>query len=192
LKRGFQIPFVWTVAQFGRIDQADCVITHAGARNNDGNPGLLNEAMSSALGLIQEYRSLPVFAQGDFAPCINPRELAGVTPWQGDPEEVRRVWLESIGVKKKAPYYIESWDVALWHAKVCREHGFKRPILLSYNPHIVRAYWASKQVGLDVIVPWIPKAVYDPNCSQPWMRSRVRNTLREIPARYRDLLLGHL
>ena len=184
------IPFVWSMSPRGDISFADCIITHAGGRRVDGSPGLMNELMAKVVKTLPSH--LSIFTQGDLADLLPNDQLLAVTPPQNASDETRRDWLESIGVIKKAPYYIESRDIALRHKKMCDERGFKHPILVAYNPHMPRAYWAARKVGLDVIIPKIPPAVYDPLCSQKWMRSRVYNGLREIGARGRDFLLGNI
>jgi hypothetical protein len=164
--------------------------TVSGGRRTDGTPGLMNELMAKVVRTLPTH--LSIFAQGDLADLLPNDQLLAVTPTQNGLDDTRKKWLESIGVKKKAPFYIASRDMALWHKKMCDEHGFKHPILVAYNPHMPRAYWVSRKVGLDVIIPKIPPPVYDPLCSQPWMRSPLKNYPREFGARCLDFVLGNI
>lgn len=177
LRTLFGCLFTWHLKQTGNLSDGDVIITHAGGETVDSNPGKINKFLE---GIVREIHKqtgsrLPIIAQGELARCISDLPLVGEIPRQAESEE-----------------YIDSLYVAKIHKEICDKNGWKRPILVSYHPHIWRGMMVARKLGMEVIVPEIPRGVYDRDCSQRWMRSPWFNTPRELACRLVWLIQGKI
>ncbi|MFA6551966.1 MAG: hypothetical protein WCT19_00500 [Candidatus Paceibacterota bacterium] len=189
LKTLFECFFVWRFRP-NKIDHSICspcpfyedvdvIIVHAGGDRVDGQPGEINKYLVDAIFDVTVCikRVLPVIAQGEMTQCLADTDFP---------------LLGNIPSQRNNGAYIDTVDVAKAHKRICEEYGFKKPILVSYQPHLWRAYMVSKKIGLDVIVADVPDCVYEPECSQKWMRHWYSNAVRELACRLVWLFQGKI
>ncbi len=155
-------------------NDADVIITHAGGENIAGEPGLINAYLETVVREIYSRKKLPIVAQGELARCLSDLPLVGHIPRQAE-----------------SPRYIDTVDVAKIHLDVCRENGWRKPILVSFQPHIWRAMMVCQKLGFEVQIAQVGE-VYDKDCSQKWLRSPWFNTPRELACRVVWLLQGKI
>jgi hypothetical protein len=156
------------------IEEGDVIIAHAGGIAIDGSKGKINDYLESVVRDIHRKTRVPIIAQGELARYISDLTLVGSIPCQSDSKS-----------------YIDTVFVAKIHKQICDQYGWKKPILVSYQPHMWRGMMVSRKIGLDVIVA-PTKAVYDTQCSQWWMWTLLINTPRELLVRLLWLFQGKI
>jgi hypothetical protein len=169
--------FVWHLKGTEDFSGADCIFAHAGAYTVDGKPGKMNEYLVEVVIGLHKRTVLPIFAQGELARLLTERgvPVVGSTPLQAESKE-----------------YIDSVYVTRACKKLCDQNGWRRVIMVSYHPHLWRGKAVAEKLGMEVIIPKIRPGIYDPECSQKWMRSPWLNTPRELACRLVWLLQGKI
>lgn len=176
LKTLFECFFVWHVrGDLARYEEADVIIAHAGGDKIDGRPGDINMYLEKIIRDIYDVYRLPIIAQGELARCLTDLRLVGNIPEQ-----------------RANNRYLSTVDVAKLHKKICAEHFWNKPLIVSYQPHLWRAIKVSEKIGLDVIAANVPKYVFESKCSQIWLRHWLLNAIREIPCRLLWLIQGKI
>lgn len=177
LKTLWECLFVWHLKGTSNFSGADCVFAHAGAYTTAGEPGKMNEYLVEMIADLYQKTRLPIFAQGEMARLLIARGIpvAGSTPTQAESEE----YLDSVGVTKV-------------FKTLADKRGWRRPIMVSYHPHLWRGKAAAEKIGMEILVPHIRPGIYDSECSQVWMRSPWLNTPRELACRLVWLLQGKI
>lgn len=175
LKKIFGCLFIWHLEATGDLHHGDVILAHAGGETVDGQPGKINEYLELVVRKIHKETGLPIIAQGELARCIPDLPLIGSIPRQAE-----------------SAHYIDTVVVTQIYKQICNENGWKRPILVSYHPHLWRGIMVAQKMGMEVIIPEIRPRVYDPECSQWWMRSTWFNTPRELVCRLIWLFQGKI
>ncbi len=165
---------VWHLKGTG-LEGADVILTHAGGEARDGSPGAINAYLETVVRDLHSKTRLPIVAQGELARCIPDLPLYGKIPRIA---EVGR--------------YINTVDVARMHKQICDEHGWHRPILVCYQPHLWRGKMVTLKAGFTEVRYPETEAVYDRNCSQWWMASPLLNYPRELLVRLLWLIQGKI
>lgn len=173
LRKLWECLTIWHLAET-ETDTADVIIAHAGGENTKGEPGLINAYLEKVVREIYARKPLPIVAQGELARCLTDLTLVGHIPRQAE-----------------SSTYIDTVDVAKWHLAVCRENGWTKPILVSFQPHIWRAMMVCRKLGFEVQIPRVGE-VYDRKCSQWWLRSPRLNNPRELACRIIWLVQGKI
>src|SRR5205085_2550074 len=99
-------------------------------------------------------RSSSIVAQAELIPHLACLPMAGRTPFQRESET-----------------YLDSVDVTTIFQRFCEKNKWKRPILVSYQPHLWRGVMVARKLGMDVLIAEVPAAIYESDSSQFWMRS---------------------
>ena len=138
---------VWRIEPRGDLSEGDIVITQAASATADG-PGPMNELIAQvALEIARKY-GIPIAAQGEVADLlvfVNDVDVYS-SPTQREQK--------TLGLR-----HLDSRDMALWHKGVCDALGCKRPILVTYQPHLVRVLWVTEKCAFsNIIVPFVPSA----------------------------------
>ncbi len=157
------------------LEGADVIITHAGGEARDGSPGKINYYLEQVVRDLHRKTGLPIVAQGELARCIQDLPLYGNIPRMAETET-----------------YIDSVDVAKLHKEICDGHGWSRPILVSYQPHLWRGKMVTMKAGFAEVRYPETVAVYDRNCSQYWMATPLLNYPRELLVRLLWLVQGKI
>lgn len=182
LVRLFRCLFIWYLPASSDWQTADVILCHAGSDTVNGEPGDINGYLVLKMkDILDQTGNQPVIAQGEFARAL---ELAG---YRGVVTSNKR----QLDRKPGEPY-IDSVDVVRTQIQICRKHGFTRPLLVSYQPHICRAAWVMERQGVTPLIPPIPSQIYDTRAEQKWMRSPFLNTPRELLGRIVWLLQGKI
>lgn len=168
---------VWHLKGTEDLSSADCIVAHAGAETNSGHSGRMNKILGEKIKEILRDHPLPVIAQGELAKHL---EGIGVRVFTQTPRQL------------ECKEYIDTVWVTNFFKKICDQNGWKKPVLLSYHPHLWRGKMVAEKLGMEVIIPLIQSGIYDPECSQWWMRSSWFNTPREIACRLVWLLQGKI
>lgn len=166
---------VWHLKGTDDFSGADVIIAHAGGETSDGRPGRINRFLEQVVRGIHAKTRVPILAQGELSRCIIDLPVVAKTPRQAESTD----YLDTVGVTE-------------FFKKICDQNGWKRPILVSYHPHLWRGKKVAEKLGMEVIIPEIQSGIYDPKCSQKWMRSPWLNTPRELACRLVWLLQGKI
>jgi hypothetical protein len=182
--------FVWRIGRTS-YEGADVIISHAGGDREDGDPGAINWYLESIIrDIYSSYRGpdgkpLPIMAQGEVAQCLKNLPIVGHIPRQRDYQK---------GAGSKA--YLNTIDVVKIQLEECRKNGWKHPIVVSYQPHLWRLLAVFEKEGRGTLsgiaVAHVPHFVYEPRCSQKWMRTPWLNTPREVLCRLAWLFTGKI
>lgn len=181
IKKFFQCIFIWHVPAEDTRD-ADAIILHAAGTNRpDGSPGPINDYLADIVCQIHALgQRFPIVPQGEvissLAGKINKSYLYGDIPLQRD----------------SLKGYLDTEDILRMQKSVCAEHGWKRPILVTTRPHMLRALLVARNMGIDAIPYEIPQTVWDPANEQIWMRNPWLNLPRELLVRVVWLFQGKL
>jgi hypothetical protein len=155
----------------GDIRRGDVIITHASGQSNNPDGGPPNNEIVRVVKEIQATRrkyglpELPVLAQGEAADLL---EKNGVKVF------ARYMTQKEAQAQGK---YIRSDDIARWHEEVCKKNGWKRPVLVSHQWHLPRAYWVTLRLCKyfdEIIVPKVGKMIIDKDNSQHWWNKKVK------------------
>lgn len=164
---------VWSVSPTS-LKGAEAILVHAAGENSPTDPGKVNKYLGQLADKLSRAYDLPVFAQGEVAPCLIDGFVAAISPRQAE----------------MAPNYLNTWDIALWHKSECDMRGITKVILVSYYPHYWRALKATEKAELTVLVPPDLREMYDARNSQVWARYKIINRPYELLARLSFLKAG--
>lgn len=155
------------------LEGAQAILAHAAGENSPTDPGIENKYLSSIIKDLYYKYKVPVFAQGELAPCLSDIPISGKSLRQSESKS-----------------YISTFNIAEWQKTECDKIGAKKVILVSYLPHYWRAKKVTEKMGLEVLVPPGIAEIYDSNNSQIWARYKWLNRPYEILARLMFVFKG--
>jgi hypothetical protein len=174
LKKLYECFFEWHIKGTS-YEGADVIISHAGGDKVGGEPGAINEYIETIIRDIYAKTKLPIIAQAEVAQCIRDLPLVGNIPFQSE-----------------SPTYLDTVDVAKMQLDICKEHGWTRPLVVSCQPHLWRVVKVFEKLGVPVLIADVPKMVFEPKCSQFWMRNAWLNNPRDLLCRLYWLVQGKI
>ena len=174
LKKLVQCFFAWRVPPSGEdaLRHAEVALVQSfGLRR--GAPGLSNGALANiARGLYKSY-GLPLVLQWEIADCLPDLQKAGVIRKHRTPGD-----------------YLDTYEVLVQSAEICREHGWRKAIIVAHPDHVWRVMKTAEKLGLETAIPDLVSVPYDSLSLQPWTRGKRKFVSREIIARLLYLVRG--
>ncbi len=184
LKHGFKCLFVWNIPSANKEEfgTADAIVTMAHGRMRDGTAGPGNVILAKITREFNEkYPHLPILPQEEI-PLADP-DLPYYTIIGGS--------LDGCSTMEWNTYAIASWQ-----AKICKENGWKRVIVIAFPLHMGRTTWVYEKLGLIPLPAKMPlglKAYMDPNLVPSGVlgiQTPVRFAVRELLCRILFLYKG--
>lgn len=148
----------------GDVSSADVVIAHSFGVGENGQPGVVNEALADFIN--ERYPHLPALAHESIAVALDVQPVASL---EGDPTNTLGKGLGTRGELVQARAYMD-------------KEGLHDALLVGQAFHIGRVAWQACQLDMDVIIPEELPTVFDPHSQQWWTRSQGLWILREALA----------
>ena len=164
--------------------RADAIVTQAVSRMKDGSAGHGNLLLALHVRRMQQVffkqelgRELPVIPQGEVVLAMP--DLPGVVAVaDGSPDG-------------KSTLLWNTYTVAAFQAEICKQHGWRTVIVVTFDLHMGRALWTYRSLGLDPLPGPVIGRGYTHRKLVHWgMRAKWRVFLRELALRHVFLLLG--
>ena len=174
LIRFLECIFKWRVKSSDKRELADSQVILAqsfGLRPSD--PGESNKALAKIVENLYKRFQLPLVLQWEIVYYLPDIPMEGI-----------------IREHRQAGKYLDTFEALNQSKDICKQHGWKKAIIIAHPDHIWRVAETARKMGFTVRIVDTQSVPYDSHSTQLWTRGRIRFLTREIPARILYLLRG--
>ena len=161
----------------GETEDAQVIIAQSFGARKQGERGIGNMSIASAVWKISQKERIPVILQKEIVDRFRAFRDESSSP-------ITEGIIMGIVERHREGKYLDTYEVLSQAREVMRKYRWTRAILVAHPAHISRCKKVLEKMGMIVIIPkgleYIP---FDIHSTQWWTRGRLKWWLREIPTR---------